>query len=378
MGNVARHGIYGGQRVRAENILLSTPHHRIEDIFRHMCAQYDGDDRRFSKIADRVAARQELPAPDTAFLLERAPLPLLMKLVELASLSAAAREKPIVKPLPMVLLPLSRWLEQSNYYETLELARGFLRRLPYEKVEVALDNIDLTQLDGPLGPLLRDISKARDGLTLIGPSVEEIVASTCGTEAGQNSDFQQCGPIVQKLEKKLATLRQSGIKRLRSTSCLGALKLVHEAGLWNTIVTRIDSYPTPMDLARELSTINRVAVQGSFVMVWTPGFRDTWQFTAGHSTAQQHNQPDQEPQFRDFQILRALAVGTLALTQVPYKRASSRYLSPAGVHFALACGANEFGFGAVDESTARSLKIQPYESLAESLTEIVPRGENAN
>jgi len=373
MGNVARHGIYRGQRVRAEHILLSTPHRRIEDIFRHMCAQYDGDDKRFSKIADRVAARQELPAPDTAFLLERAPLPLLMKLVELASLGAAAREKPIVKPLPMVLLPLSRWLAQSNYYETLELARGFLRRLPYEKVEVVIDSIDLAQLDGPLGPLLRDISRSRDGLTLIGPSVEEIVASTCGTEGSQNSDFQQCGPIVQKLEKKLATLRQSGIKRLRSTSCLGALKLVHEAGLWNTIVTRIDSYLTPMDLAKELATINRVAVQGSFVMVWTPGFRDERQHTA-----HRHDQPDQNPHFRDFQILRALAVGTLALTQVPYKRASSRYLSPCGVHFALACGANEFGFGAVDESTARSLKLQPYESLAESLTEIVQREEIPN
>jgi 2-iminoacetate synthase ThiH len=65
----------------------------------------------------------------------------------------------------------------------------------------------------------------------------------------------------------------------------------------------------------------------------------------------------------NFQLLRTLAVGSLCLAAIPNRRASTRYLTMEAIHIARYCGANDFGFGAVNELTARTMQLEKLDRL---------------
>ena len=63
-------------------------------------------------------------------------------------------------------------------------------------------------------------------------------------------------------------------------------------------------------------------------------------------------------------MLRAVALGSLALPDVLYVRAPITRLGEKVSHIALHFGANDLGFVAVDELSARRLGIAPYSAAA--------------
>ena len=82
----------------------------------------------------------------------------------------------------------------------------------------------------------------------------------------------------------------------------------------------------------------------------------------------------------DYKILRVLAVGSLYLDAVPFCRASSRFLSPYGMQYAVTCGANEFGFGAYGtglvhpENSSQSVSSKSEDELLSHLLMEEKRG----
>ena len=109
-------------------------------------------------------------------------------------------------------------------------------------------------------------------------------------------------------------------------------------------------FSTNREFARELYRINTLSGRNQHVQLWVPEIRGDRELRKRTPLA-------------DIAILRALAVASVALPQVPFRRASTRELSVDAFSFSRLCGANELGVGAVDETTARALDFQQYTDL---------------
>src|SRR5690606_27921752 len=115
--------------------------------------------------------------------------------------------------------------------------------------------------------------------------------------------------------------------------------LLHDRGFPNCLVTDISQFRTAGQLALALYRINQLSGPQHAIDVWVPG---TGSPTMGASS----------PVLQDMRILRALAVGSICLNNVPHKRASSRRLSLEAINLARHCGANDLGYGAIDAETS--------------------------
>ncbi|MCB9030586.1 MAG: hypothetical protein H6619_06000 [Deltaproteobacteria bacterium] len=331
---LARYAIINGKKV-----LLDSPAPKsqsdgrtLDKFSSSMLSQFG-----FLRIAQKVERADELTQEDIELLLSKAGMPVLMKLV---SLQPKIREISVVRP--AVILPISLWSSLGATYEEIaEESMNLLKGIPYDEVQVAIDEIDHSKLSFGLGALFIKLSQCREGITLVGPSVESL----------QNSEPGRLASRAHRLGQKLLELRGYGFKRLRASSDEESLQICHELGFSTSLVTYADDYPVLRYLAQELIKINSLAKQSGVLEVWSPGLR----YLSNNDWVHR--------KILDYQLLRILAVSSLCLTNVPFIRASSRNFSLATLHLAPYFGANDLGFGAFDSITEQQLQLQPMKKL---------------
>lgn len=334
MGTIAKIGIVSGRAVPLEAVPGHPGQAAFTDFSRGCLSRFG-----FARIADRVVAGLPLGIRDVEMLLSKASLPVLMKLVELRH-----GGEDCVQPMPLVMLPLSNWAARYEPTRIVELSHDLLKSIRHKHIRVVIDEIDFEKLDGELFAVLREIAHCRPGLTLVGPPVDDVVSWVLS--AGSSKGIQS----VPRFEQLLHKLRSAGLGRLMPSSAVEVLKTVKEAGFPASLVTNIPSFATPLELAKELLRVNEIAAHQP-IDVWVPG-ADPLPASKRTGTSA-----------LDFQVLRTLAVGSLCMPAVPYRRASTRYLSVEAIQFSRHCGANDFGFGAVNELTARALHLEKLDRL---------------
>jgi hypothetical protein len=261
-----------------------------------------------------------------------------MKLVEIKH-----QEEECQAPQPLVMLPLSSWTSRYDSDKVVELSQDLLKGIRHKQLRVVIDELDFEKLDHELFVLLREISSCRPGMTLVGPSVDDVV-SWVVSGASEKRQGERFEDLLQKM-------RRAGLGRLMPASMVDVLKSVRDAGFPASLVTNISEYGSPLELAKELLRVNDISREQP-IDVWVPAY--DYGMKARSST--------QNPAL-DFQLLRVLAVGTLCLNAIPYRRASTRYFSMDAIEFSRYCGANDFGFGAVNELTARTMHLERLERL---------------
>lgn len=331
MGKLARFGIAGGERVSVRTLgCLPVPIPTDEFVERAI------RELGFDSIRARVVARQSLEVPAVEELLLRAPLAVLMKLVEFGA-QATAR----VAPTPIVAVSLSGEEPISPV--------DYLVQIEHPAVEVLLDRMNLDELGDGLEARIAAIAGARAGLTLVGPAAEDILLW-----------LQMRGRSSRKLHNLTLSdvvrrLRDAGVNRLRACRDISALTEVNAVGIGQSFCTAIDRFLKPRLLAEHLVSIDALSKREGLVNVWFPGFSRTCQNYPLAGAA------------LDLLMLRMLAVGTIALPAITRRRASSRYMSIEAFKVAHLCGANDFGFGAIDGPTEHTLQLKQFDDLQKAL-----------
>lgn len=331
VGKLARFGIAGGERVSVRTLgCLPVP--IPTDDFAERAIRELG----FDPIRDRVIARESLGSSEIGELIVRAPLSVLMKLVEFGS-KATAR----VEPTPIVVVSLFRH-EQVSPIE-------YLVQIEHPTIEVLLDRVDLDDLGDGLEERIAAIAGARAGLTLVGPAAEDILLWL--QAKGRSSRVLR----NLSLSDVVRRLRAAGVTRLRACRDLAALSEVNSVGIGQSFCTTLDSFVEPRRLAEHLASIDALSRRAGLVSVWFPGLSRACKDYPLAGAA------------LDLMMLRMLAIGTLALPAIDRRRASSRYMSIEAFTVAHLCGANDFGLGAVDGATEQTLQLKQFGALQKAL-----------
>ncbi len=339
MGKLARFGIVGGARVAVQTLgCLPVPIPANDFIERAI------KELGFAPVRERIVARGMLAVADIERLIAVAPLAVLMKLVELGS-----QATPQIAPTPIVAVSLT---------EDSPDPIGYLAQIKHPELEVLLDQVDLSELGSGLEERIAAIARAREGLTLVGPAAEDILAWL--QAQGRRSKALENLTLSEVVRR----LREAGIKRLRACRDFTALTEVNSVGLGQSFCTALDRFSNAAALAEHIAAIAAVSGRDGLVSVWFPGLsRSCGDFPLRGAGL-------------DLMLLRMLAVGTLALPSVSRRRASSRYLSIDFFKVAHLCGANDFGFGTIDETTRQSLQLQQLVELQKAVPTQAPESKS--
>ena len=337
MGELAKSGILGGRKVPLEGVLALNTKPRTGK-FSLECIRRAG----FQNISQKIIDREVLEEEEIAALLFEAPMPVLLKLVELRFGSNLRR----IEPRPMVILPLSRLLRDNGKQAVSVYASAFLRSLEYKKLRVILDHVSVEALNAGLLEVINDVANCRSGLCLAGPSVDEVSRSLRPVSLAEVNSRSYSGT-----KKLLLDLRQAGVDELRASTRRASLNFLVDTEFPVSLRTNLDQFSSFDLLAKELFEINQATQEGMQIDIWSPGYSGDCNLKL-------------TPAIRDLNLLRALAVGACCLLDIPWRRASTLHLSLEAVEFARYCGANEFGYGAVDTATADFLSIAHFNTLS--------------
>jgi len=331
VGKLARFGIVGGERVSVRTLgCLPVPIPTDEFVDRAI------RELGFDSIQQRVIARQSLEVTEIEELITHAPLSVLMKLVE-CGFKATAR----VAPVPIVAVSLSAQESVSP--------ADYLVQIEHPAIEVLLDRVDLDDLGDGLEERIAAIAGARAGLTLVGPAAEDILSWL-----QQNNRSSRVLRNL-SLSDVVRRLREVGVHRLRACRDISALSEVNSVGIGQSFCTALDRYSQPRLLAEHLASVDALSRREGLVNVWFPGLSRTCKEYPLAGAA------------LDLMMLRMLAVGTVALPTVERRRVSSRYISIEAFKVAHLCGANDFGFGAIDGTTEHTLQLKQIAALQKAL-----------
>lgn len=337
MGSLARVGISSGRKVPALGLVPEVSPVPVVDSFAWRSLSYFG----FGRIAEKICASVDLSVDDVELLLSKASLPVLMKLVEFFGARPAA-----VLPMPVKLLSSKDELGCERLTSPFQPREVGSKKKCADELSVIFDGWSPA---GSLQALLdgsKRIQEHQLPVRIVGPSIEDVVSSIVVEE--------RRGMVCSsRLRELLCELRAAGIDTLLPGAGRGILHMLHELGFNAGVETNLDVFRLPRHLALELVRLNKEAGQAGIVQVWSPG------------VAQVRGGKRFSDAAADLRILRALAVGALALRNVPFVRASSLYLSNDGMKFSAGCGANDFGFGAVDRYTAANLHLENVSLLRE-------------
>lgn len=317
----------------------------------------------FLAVAERVAAGDFLTDDDVRALAARATPPVLMKLVELAQARDPLRPR-LPKVRPVVLLEFAALLEAGDHRQALEEARVRLeeaRRAAPGELYAAIDRwtgkFDLHKLLA----LLRELFEGEQSgsARLLGPSTAEVRSLL----NQQSSRDKSCS-----LPDLLDLLRGVGVNHVEGGSDLAIHREALALGFSVSIGTRLEEptrvqaegaggnqAPLCRTFVEELLAVRRDLSASSKITCWFP-----WSLDVSGT-----------------QLLRAIALGRLALRSVPRIRAPLSLLGTKMAHAALQFGANDIGFAAVDGKTASLLEVVLLSELDFLNLEQTPAGEAA-
>ena len=335
---LARVGIHNGQRVAVEGLLATMQQPYLDDFAEGLLSQ-----QGFMRIARKVMEGEQLSVPEIGLLLDKASMPVLMKLVSLCG--GPARPLQVT---PAVVLPLRLWLDfKSDLRQVSDLACEMLVGIEREEVQVTFDELRFASLTLPVRRLIETIARCRPGLTLVGPSNLDLAAE-CGNLSGCDES------LGKELSRRLEFLRDLGFRRLRSSSERRYLDYLHELGFETSLLSDVTKYRSHIELAEDLLEINQLSGSERSLQVWMPG--KNWSGGPAKRFA--------VDQLFEFQVLRVLAIGRLILSNIPKIRASSSFLSLEAMGLAHHFGANDLGFGAFDRPTRDYLWLESFQSLS--------------
>lgn len=338
MGKLARFGIMGGARVALRDLGCLPESLGSEDFATRALAELG-----FGAIRVKVAAGAGLEVPEIETLAARAPLSVLMKLVEIGRHSTSR-----VAPTPIVALSLAGGATGASI--------DYLGRIEHPVIEVLLEGVDLNSLGAGLEESIALIAQSRPGLTLVGPAAEDILVWLRSDKQSARTPHElTLGDVVERL-------RGAGVQRLRACRDVAALAAVNAVGVRQSFCTAIDTLPNPRAIAEHLAAIDELSQRDGLINVWFPGLSRLCQTFPFSGAA------------LDLLMLRLLALGTVCLPTVPRRRASSQYLSLEAFNVAHLCGANDFGFGVLDGETEDFLRLKQLGALHEAFP--APEGES--
>lgn len=307
MGSLARHGICNGCRVDLNVLLPQVRTKECSQLYRKYFAKLG-----IARIAERVTERRPLSVADIDLLINKAAFAALLKLVELRCGAEVC-----LRPKPLTLLPFKRWFNQHSSEQVLALAQQQITQYQQPDLRVAIDPSEVEGCDSVV---------RQDILRVINETVARYPTVTFVEPNGEVLD--------------LALLKGTA----KRPDCIDASR--------TTIVSsNILDFASSQDLSHELFRIHEQSVEKG-VDLWIPMYHVVG--SKGRCVP---------PAIKDFQLLKLLALGSITLMQVKYRRASTKFFSMSALSLARLCGANDLGFGAVDKSTAKTLKIAEIQAL---------------
>jgi hypothetical protein len=354
MGTVARTGIAGGRKIAANALLFN----------KRLAAASGSDDgfpsrelldSRSEELCAQMKAEQLPTRADVEFLLEEASLPALLYLV---SKSRGTTRTPLL-PRPLMVLPLQEWTESAGVQAARDRAVQGLRELPFADLDVSVDTTDLASFERTL-EIVRYLSLRRPGVRFVGPSVEKIVEwiSPEPLKIGRHGTKGPAAAHLKRLSAVLFAMREAGFYRLRFSTDLDYLQRfevfdrMEEAGITSVVGTPVDLQGGTPDIATHLLRLRELSDREQQIRVWVPIVLD-----------ERRSPSEPFDPLIEMKVLRLLAAGALCLPNVLVRRVSSVYLSLAGMNIARLFGANDLGYGAVDDVTASVMHITPYHEL---------------
>lgn len=346
MGALARLGIRNGKKVPLADLPAVGRAQQLSPFVRACFGRYG-----FARVAERILDRHPLSSKDIEALLVRAPLPVLMKLVELKGVPENVRS-----PQPLLVLPLSTWVAESGAEDAREKADKMIAQFAAVQPRIVLDLLSASESHFAVMSVAGSLMQKNAQHVFVGPTVDELISWVLAMP----SRDPQGRLKTPQLEEVLSEIKRLGLHRLRPCSVVEVAPTVQAAGFPLSILTNLLEFESSGDLARELFRVHELSLEQS-LEVWMPGFE----------TRDPRPRAGAERAVREQQLLRLLAVGALTLSKVPFFRASSRYFSIDALRMASRFGANDFGFGAVNVLSARLLKIESYDTLRKVLTQPV-------
>lgn len=300
-------------------------------------------------IANKLIGNEPLTAGELQYLVCDVDIIYLGKLSELVRKSS----KEDVRLRPVFYLDLGAALEKGKLTNAKEEAREAIRRVDeqlnltqplYLAIDTWRGKFRFETLIEILGELASD-SKLNHELTPLGPSSAEL------KEILRNDDTEA------SRDRVLTHLWNSGVRSIEGGFDLDIHKLAADKGFTLSVGQMIDresfalkdvgevgSGKTPF--VEQLELMRDCLLSSGQLSVWFP-----WSINRLDGLGINLNGP------LGLQMLRAVSLGRLLLPEIQYIRAPLSLLGPKLSHIALAYGANDLGFAAVDSTSAKKLGI---------------------
>lgn len=339
MGKVARLGIFGGMKIPLEG-LPGVESIELSPFARKNLGRYG-----LARIAERLLERVPLSTQDIESLFSNAPLPVLMKLVEYC------RPVQVRDPEPLLVLPVRDWLKRHAPTDIVELSVNKLRKIAYSRLNVVIDAGGHKE-ESVDSALLGDVAATCAGHNVTWLRGDDFASLLLASRHAQD----KASPENSNLEQIVGDLQARQIDPYQPGAQSALVQAYAQRGLPASVFTNLAAFKSSASLARELFRLHELSLDCA-IEIWVPSYE----------IKIKRQEPAHLKGARDYQLLRLMAVGALALPRIPYRNASTRYFSLDAIPLARLCGANDLGFGAVDELSAKVMRIQPLERLKRSL-----------
>jgi hypothetical protein len=333
MGKLAKFGIVGGRKVAVEGWLGNC---EIRGMSGECLGRFG-----FRQLAQKIADGQVLSIDDLRVLLHEAPLGVLMKLLEIKRGSPAKLEV-----YPQIHLPVERMLGSERVEVLIENAAAMLREVPYPKLRVQIGIEEFSNMD-LWSEVLTALSHSREGLTFIGPAPEEMLGWLLNCDRRSSKSVR-----LRRLERLMVRMRVAGFELLSGSCHRGLVRLAMSIGLPTPLITPVDRFRRPEQLAYELVRIRRLLDMGIVTGTWIPGC----------SLRQLDNDKPLSAGLA-LRIVRALGVGVLALGERWRFRAWTQGLPADFIALLPYFGANEFAIAAVEQDYEDQMQFPIVQAL---------------
>ncbi|MCB0317590.1 MAG: hypothetical protein KDD56_02450 [Bdellovibrionales bacterium] len=334
MGRLAKIGIHEGRKTPVSFVLRENGVTWFDGISLLTLKQY-----KLEKIAENLAKGISLDIEQIRHLISNVPLPAILMLVE-----TVRRREQLTSPMPVVAIPALSWLDTFGFAGALRETSAVLQSMDFnENFIIYIEDVDVFRLD-KVAPLIQALKDIFIGVSFTAPDMSSLIQQLGSVAAKTAKGFED------QLKDILITLKEVGFDRIRGLKDRANLKLLNQLGFPINVCTLIDCYPDDLLLAKELVMLNSYADTYK-IDSWFPGLKSI--------------SDGQAPNFMsDFKLLKMLAIGVITLKNIPFFRATSAYFTLEGVRTAFIFGANDFGFGAFNESAGKVLNLKPYSDLS--------------
>ncbi|RMG44052.1 MAG: hypothetical protein D6719_02725 [Candidatus Dadabacteria bacterium] len=332
MGNIAKFGIIAGKKVDLNKFETSLIEGKLNPFIERCLKEYHALD-----IGHKVLSGERLTTDEMKFLVEKASTGLLLKLIELCP----GRLRELRLPQPILVLPLSSWLWECSELELIERSFKRIAECASSRPAVLVDQIPFERLKTSITRLFSEIRQRFGPVKILGSSVGEIMGTRAGGSGSLPDDL---------VVSRLIQLKEAGLSGVLGTAATERLHLLKEVGLTYAVRTNLDLISSDQEIVDVLKHLREVMDRDRTLDLWIPSLLER-----GSAAA-------------ELRVLRVAAIGAIVLDKIRFIRATSVALSLEGMRMAKRFGANDFGYGAVDDFTADALGIDRIERLREVLS----------